>query len=199
MELLAAWREGNTEAGGELYERYFPVVHRFFRFKVDEAVVVDLVQATFAAWVETRDRFRGESSYRAYVLAVARHKLLDHYRAGARRRDVAIEDVSLAALDPSPSSLLRRGYAQRRLLDAIRALPLDLQILVELRYWEELAGPELAEVLGVPEGTIRSRLRRAQEALREHIAGIGETLPGVELAQTDFDAWVRGVRRQLED
>ena len=54
---------------------------------------------------------------------------------------------------------------QRLLLEALRRIPLDLQIAIELHYWEGMSGPDLAQVLDIPEGTVRSRLRRAREPL----------------------------------
>ena len=196
VALLGAWREGDREAGSLLFDRWFPLVHRFFRHKVDDDTVVDLIQTTFLACVEGIDEIRDGTSYRAYLLSVARHKLLDHYRAKARATTVPIEESSLSHLDPSPSSLLRRGRAQRLLLEAIRTLPLDLQLLLELHYWEDLRGPELARILDVPEGTVRSRLRRARELLQEEIAR--RSIPTAELASTDFDSWARAIKETVE-
>lgn len=194
--MLRAWREGDRDAGTLLFERWFPLVHRFFRHKVDEATSVDLIQTTFLACVEGIHGIRDGTSFRAYLLSIARHKLIDHYRARARGTTVSIEESSLAHLDPSPSSLLRRGRAQRLLLEAIRTLPLDLQLLLELHYWEELSGPELSRVLAVPEGTIRSRLRRARERLQKEIAQ--RPLPSAELASTDFESWARAIKQTVE-
>ena len=114
-ELLRAWRAGDATAGAALYDRTFPLVNRFFRCKVDDEIAVDLIQATFLAAVESLERFRGASSFRAFLLGIARHELLDHYRSKARDRSVPIDELTLEDLDPSPSSLLRHGREQRAL------------------------------------------------------------------------------------
>ncbi|MEQ8460653.1 MAG: sigma-70 family RNA polymerase sigma factor [Sandaracinaceae bacterium] len=193
-ELLRAWRAGDATAGAALYDRTFPLVNRFFRCKVDDEIAVDLIQATFLAAVESLERFRGASSFRAFLLGIARHELLDHYRSKARDRSVPIDELTLEDLDPSPSSLLRHGREQRALLSALRSLPLELQLLVELHYWEGLTGPELSDALELPEGTVRSRLRRAREQLRSTVERAGEAMPRRELAATSFESWVESVR-----
>lgn len=195
--LLAAWRRGDGAAGSALYERYFPLIYRFFRFKVDEDAIVDLVQSTFIGCVEGVHALRDDASYRSYVLAVARHKLTDFYRARGRFEGVALDEVSVAQLDPSPSSLLRRGRAQRVLLAAIRSLPLELQIVLELFYWEEIPSPELATILSIPEGTVRSRLRRAKELLRQHAHAAQLPAP-TDDAEDRFEVWAKEMKAALE-
>lgn len=173
LTLLAAWRGGDAAAGGSLFDRYFEVVRRFFQHKVYEDDTVDLIQETFLACVENADGFRGDASFRAYLLGIARHKLRDYWRAKGRSIHVDLDTAALVDLDPSPSSVLRRQSSRQRLVEALHGIPLDHQILLELHYWEGLSGPELALVLGVPEGTVRSRLSRARELLRERLAMLG--------------------------
>ena len=196
-DLLAAWRGGDRKAGSALYERYFPLIYRFFRFKVDDDAIVDLVQSTFIGCVEGVHALRDEASYRSYALAVARHKLADFYRARGCFEGVALDEVSVAQLDPSPSSLLRRGRAQRVLLAAIRSLPLELQILLELFYWEEIPSPELATILAIPEGTVRSRLRRARELLRQHAHAAQLPAPADD-AEDSFERWAKEMKAALD-
>ncbi len=84
------------------------------------------------------------------------------------------------------------------LLAALRSIPLDLQVALELFYWEQLDGPDLAEVLGVPEGTARSRLRRAREAVAEKIAELlGDGGQPAGASASDLDAWAATLRAQL--
>lgn len=171
--LLEAWRNGDRDAGNRLFERHFDALYRFFDGKVG-GEVADLVQRCFLGLVEGRDRFRGDASVRTYLFAIARHELHGHWRA--RRRDQGLDFgvSSLADLNPSPSSHVRRAQAHARLLQALQSIPLDLQIAIELHYWEEQSGPELAEILQIPEGTVRSRLRRGLEALRAQLASTDE-------------------------
>lgn len=197
FELLLAWREGDGTAGNELFDRHFAALYRFFRNKVrDESE--DLVQQTFLRCVQSRDRFRGDSSFRTYLFAVARHVLCTHLQE-RRRKDGPVdwEHVSCADLGISPSGLVARRDEQRLLLLALRRLPLYAQIALELYYFEGFRGPRLAEALGVPEGTIRSRLRRGQQALRRELERLAAGRALIESTASDLDDWARDLREQV--
>src|SRR5690606_12989864 len=94
-----------------------------------------------------------------------------------------------------PPSHLDARHEQRLLLAALRHIPLDLQIALELHYWEGMAGPELAEVLGVPEGTVRSRLRRAKELLTERLGELADSPALLESTLSDLDGWARSLEQ----
>ena len=166
-ELLQRWSEGDEEAGEQIYRRHFPMVYRFFRTKVAEGVE-DLVQATFLACLEARDRFRGDSKFSTFVYGVARNQLLAHFRKVDRDRCGSL-DFSVADVGTSPSGILGRNEAERALYEAMASLPVDHQIALELFYWEGLPSREIADVLDAPESTIRTRLRRARKRLQEAI------------------------------
>jgi RNA polymerase sigma factor (sigma-70 family) len=194
-ELLAAWRGGDREAGNQLFERHFDALYRFFRNKVDEGID-DLIQQTFLACVQHKDGFRQDASFRTWLFTIARHELYAHWRARQRSAEREVGDVSLVDLGTSPSGVFARRREHRMLLTALRSIPLDLQVALELFYWEQLDGPELAEVLGIPEGTARSRLRRAREAVAEKIEALLGNDPGGASAK-DLDAWAATLRGQL--
>lgn len=165
-DLLAAWSEGDTSAGQLLYERYFPIVYRFFSKRVGNDIE-DLVQRTFLACTKHRERVRDGSSFRAFVLVVARNELHLHLRARYRRgQSVDFSTTSIADLSETVNQLIIRREEHRLLQLALRRIPLDLQEVLKLSYFKRLKGHELAATLDIPEGTVRSRLRRAIEALR---------------------------------
>ncbi len=193
--MLELWRAGDAEAGNRLFERHFDGIYRFFANKVGEDAT-DLVQRTFLACIEGQHRFEGRSSFRTYLFAIARHELFGHWR---RRRSEEIDAslTSIAALDDSPSRVLVKRFEERLLLEGLRSIPLDLQVVLELRYWEEMTMEEIAEVVGVPVGTAKSRMRRAREALASAMASLEEDPARVEATLQDLDGWARGVRRAL--
>jgi RNA polymerase sigma factor (sigma-70 family) len=188
LELLDAWRRGDRQAGDELFVRHFDSVYRFFGGKVG-ADAEDLVQATFLACVEGQERFRQEAGFRTYLLAIARNLLYRHWRSRSRSGPPDFSVTSLQDLGPSPSTLMHARSEQRLVLEGLRRIPIDLQLALELHYWERMSGPEIALVLDLPEGTVRSRLRRAREALLEKLGELAQT-PG-ELASTtsNLDDW----------
>ncbi|HWB76604.1 MAG TPA: sigma-70 family RNA polymerase sigma factor [Nannocystaceae bacterium] len=193
-ELLSAWRDGDKPAGQELYARYFPVVYRFLSNKVGQDLA-DLVQRTFLACTRHRERLRDASSFRSFLLVVARNELADYlrdrYHSGTT---LDVETVPLADLDPSPSQLIGRRDEHRLLLLALRRIPIELQHLVELHYFERLSGPELAEALEIPEGTVRSRLRRALALVRAEIERLARSPELVESTMGSLDAWAAEIR-----
>jgi RNA polymerase sigma-70 factor (ECF subfamily) len=196
FELLDAWRAGNRDAGNALFDRYFDAVFRFFRNKVTEGAE-DLVQQTFLACVQSRDHFRKDASFRTYLFTAARSKLYNYLERRGREGAIDWGVTSCADLGVSPSGLLAQGQEQRLLLHALRRLPVDLQVALELYYFEQVRGPELAEVLGVPEGTVRSRLRRGREILREQLVQLSSSLEDVESTMTNLDDWAAAVRNTV--
>jgi RNA polymerase sigma-70 factor (ECF subfamily) len=181
------------DAGRLLFERHFESLHRFFRNKVDSGVA-DLVQQTLLGCVEGRERFRREATFRTYLFQVARFQLYAHYRACHRERNFDFEQVSATDLAETPSRILARQEDARRLLQALRCIPLDAQIVLELWFWEDLSGPEIAEVLGVAEPTVRSRLRRALERLRGQLATLESDAAASLETDDDLQRWARGLR-----
>lgn len=195
-ELLAAWKNGDTAAGQTLFDRHFAAVYRFFTNKVRTAGDADdLVQQTFLALLERAERLEA-ASFRAYLLGVAHHKLCAYYR-GARRAEERFELGSVSAEDLGSGALARvcADEQQRQLLAALRQIPLDDQILLEMFYWEQMTGAEIAEVLKIPLGTLRNRLKAARQRLQVKLAA-GAPLVALASSLAGLRTWASGVRKQ---
>lgn len=201
LALLRAWKAGNQRAGAKLYRRHAASVRRFLRNKVAERDVADLMQATFMICFEQSDRYREGASFRAFMLAFARNLLLHHYRTRYRKDDhVDFGVSSVIELGVSPTGLIAGRQEEQRLLAALRSLPIEQQILLELFYWEGMQGPELAELYEAPEGTIRTRLRSARLRLveaYERLESAGARARGS--TGVSLDAWARGIRERMGD
>ncbi|MCA9711063.1 MAG: sigma-70 family RNA polymerase sigma factor [Myxococcales bacterium] len=193
--LLSAWRSGDAAAGRQLVERHFGAVYRFFANKV-AGEVDDLIQETFLACVEGLERFRGAATFRTYLFAVARNKL---YRYWRDRKPAATPDWSVSRLADSqvaPADALAKGQEQRLLLQTLRMLPLDLQVLIELSYFESLTDREVAAIIEVPVGTIKSRLRKGRQLLYAHMAATADASLAAS-TQRGFDGWCASIRRHM--
>jgi RNA polymerase sigma-70 factor (ECF subfamily) len=197
FRLLAAWREGDDTAGSALYERYSPGVVRFFASKVRcEQTAQDLTSRTFLACVEGRDRIRKDASFRSYVFGIAHNLHREHLRkAGRAAADASVG--SAADLGPTASALIGGAQEQRILLEAMRRLPLELQIVYQLHYWEGLSGSEIAAVVDAPEGTVRTRLRRGKRMLEDEMERIEGGKEVLASTITTFDLWARKLREML--
>lgn len=192
-ELLEAWRGGDAQAGEQLVERHLESVHRFFSNKV-RAATDDLVQQTFLACVEAREGYDGRASFRAYLFGIARHILYRYFRGAARDFDpLTASAASRLADDRTPADDVAQVEEQRVLLKGLRALPLELQTLVELAYWEQLSDRELSEALEIPVGTIKSRLRKARKALETELPKITSSRALIESSIHSLESWARHV------
>jgi RNA polymerase sigma-70 factor (ECF subfamily) len=197
FDLLESWRAGDTTAGNDLFQRHFDSVCRFFANKLGEDVD-DLIQKTFLACVEGKERFRGDASFRGYLFGVARNVLRRHFREKryhGERFDPLVTSVHDAA--PGPSLMLAEKKEQQLLLQALRQIPLDFQITLELYYWEQMSASELGEVLGLPEGTVRGRIRRAKQLLEERLAALAESPSQLHSTMADLDGWARSLKAQV--
>lgn len=171
VELLAQWCDGSQRAGDLLLRRCFPLLYRFFINKVGDATD-DLIQQTLIACVKHRAKIRESGVFRGYLLKIARSRLYDHLRALRRRAghvDDDFEQISVAQTGTSNTSRFGRAQAAVQVRDALRRLPIEMQLVVELHYWEGHSTGEISELLEVPQGTVKSRLRRAREALERDL------------------------------
>jgi RNA polymerase sigma-70 factor (ECF subfamily) len=168
LRLLESWRAGDGRAGQDLFARHFADIYRFFEYKVGPEAD-DLAQRTFMACVGARDRFRGGSSFRTYLFAIARNQLYTFLRRLPRAEHVDFDETSIADLVPSLGSQLGRARDVERLRGALATLPAEQQLLLELHYWHELDAQALGEVFEATAGAIRVRLLRARRALRERM------------------------------
>jgi RNA polymerase sigma-70 factor (ECF subfamily) len=199
FQLLEAWRGGDEAAGRELFARYFDAVYRFFRNKIDDAAE-DLVQQTFMGLVQGKDKFRGDASFRTYVFMIARKRLYTFLRDRDRARDpLEFHSTSIADLGlVSPSRAVAVRQEQQLLLQALRRLPLEMQVALELFYWEELSVTEIADVLETPVGTVKSRLQRARVRLDEILVHLSESDEALLKSTMDnFEVWAKDLQAQM--
>lgn len=199
-ELLRAWGSGDERAGTTLFRRYYPAIERFFRNKAPAAVQDDLIQATFLACVDGRERLRADGSLRSYLFSVAYKQLCTHYRK--RHREPIPLDTSavcVGELAPGPSTIIARQQEHRLLAEALRGVPLDHQVVLELCYWEGQTAAQIGEILEIPTGTAKTRIRRARQLLSEQLrqlAGSTDALAG-DLA--DLESWARQLREAMDE
>lgn len=153
------------------------MLRRYARVLVaDPADADDLVQETIKRVLTYRNNSREITNLRAYLLTVLHHVRADmlkrRHRAG---EEVPVEDLQLESHDASPHD---RMMCQQ-VLDAVRRLPEDHRQIVLLIGLEGFSYRETADVLGIPIGTVMSRLNRARTALRAEL-GLREFEPVLE-------------------
>ena len=197
-ELLEAWRAGDKASGAELVERHFSSVFRFFRSKVDKDAS-DLAQQTFAACVEQRDRMPEGVGFRVYLMGIAYKQMLMFLRKTCRERKKH-DDFARRSVDEitgSASQIIAARQEQTLLLRAMRRIPLELQVVVELHYWEGMSMAGIAEVLQIPAGTVKSRLHRARGVLREKVVELADSAGLAKSTMDNLDQWAGELRDEL--
>lgn len=194
-ELLESWRAGDLRAGEVLLSRYFDSLYRFFASKVDGAAD-DLIQRTLLTCVEKADTVRNPAGFRGYLFTVARHELYAHLRRLKRTRDQG-SDLSVSTVTDggdSAGTLMVERDDQRLLLKCLRQLSMDFQIVLGLFYWEGLSTRQLASVLEIPSGTVKSRLRRAREDLAAQMRQLADSPELLRSTVDNLDAWVASLK-----
>lgn len=195
--LFDAWRAGDKRAGRQLFERYYDPLYRFFRNKAG-ADAVDLVQKTLLGALEGMSRYRGDGSFRSWLFGVAYRQLHSHYRSQVSDRarfDLDAGTLSVFDLDPTPSRVLAERSEQRLLLEALRRIPIELQVALELHYWEQLSDVEIARVLELPLGTAKSRIRRGRLLLAERMAEVAGSPEELRGTLENLDMWAEQLRK----
>jgi RNA polymerase sigma-70 factor (ECF subfamily) len=206
-ELLTAWRSGDRRAGEELFDRHFKALTRFFRNKVGQAGsqgagdgMDDLIQQTVLGLLEAQHEFRGEGSFRSFVFGVAYNVLRNHYRQA--RRDAERLDFGVTSIFDLASGaveVLAGKHEQRLLLQGLRRIPVEHQVLLELYFWEPVPAPEIAQILGVPVGTVRTRIRRAKALLEAELGRLSCNPRLLESTLSNLEDWARSVRGGVAD
>lgn len=158
----------------------------------------DLAAEAFERFAKGLSRYRGDSSVRTFLFAIANNVLREHIRRRQRDQRMDAPLSSVADLGPSPSVVFADHQQQRLLLHALRALPLEHQVVLELSFFEDMSRAEIAEVTGIAAGTIAGRLRRAQELLRERLTTLGESPALLESTITDLAQWAQSLREVLQ-
>lgn len=162
----------DDRAFGELYHRHSRRLMGFFFRQVerDEALAADLMQDAFVRVWTARDKFTG-TSFRTWLFTIAFNLLKNHYRHAEHQKQfelfvaqhqTVIEDSKIIeTLDDKAFDLALRQELER--------MSPDGRLLFSLRFEEELSVPQIAEVMAIPEGTVKSRLHTLTQTLRQKL------------------------------
>ena len=170
--LLDRLRRRDEQAFRELVVRHQAVVRAYAAGILgDTHEAEDAAQEAFLRAYRRVGAFRGDAPLRSWLLRICRNHCLDRIRARPSVTVVALDEEHPAAGDDTTASGVARTIDRERLVTAIVALPEALQQTVVLRELRGLSYEEVAAVLDVPVGTVRSRLSAGRAQLREALGG----------------------------
>ena len=196
-EIVQRAKEGDHEAFRVLVERYQGRAYRLaLRVVRDEEQARDAVQDAFIKAYGSLDRFQGRSGFYTWLYRIVMNQCLDRKRRDKSDRELEWDDVTAAravqapaagggageGAGPAPDAAAERGELRQILAKAIAELPEDARRTIELREIDGLSYREIAEALGIPKGTVMSRLHYARRSLQESLraAGIAPLGDGAE-------------------
>jgi RNA polymerase sigma-70 factor (ECF subfamily) len=168
--LVRAAQGGSAEAVEALFARHWPRAHRAAYLVVgDAAAAEDIAQEAFLAAIRALDRFDRRRPFAPWLHRIVVNRAIDFARARALRREVAAEAAAEQAA-PDPPAALAPGD---ELLAALGGLGAEQRAVVVLRYLLDYSPGEIAALLGLPRGTVNSRLRRGLDALGARLPEAG--------------------------
>uniref|UniRef100_UPI003F493040 RNA polymerase sigma factor n=1 Tax=Actinoplanes sp. CA-084688 TaxID=3239901 RepID=UPI003F493040 len=167
-QLLAALGKGDRDTLTVLYRRHAPwLLLRLSQRCGDEGVVDEVVQDTFVAVWRGAGRYRGDGSVPAWIWGIAIRRLIDQFRA--RRLATVPLSEGMGAAEPSAEEKVLLGVEHGDLAAALRQISPELRAVVRATILDGLTTREAARLLGIPVGTVKTRLVRARAALREEL------------------------------
>ncbi len=173
LSLMQRIARGDGRALSELYTRHGAnILNYLTSFLNDRQLAEEVLQDVMMAVWNNAAGFRGDSKVRTWLLTIARNRAIN---AGRRYSPHLVElDETFFSSDASPVESAEVKSQQEALRAAIKSLPPFHQEILILVFYHQLSGQEVAEVLGVTVGTVKSRLHRAKEMLRRVLQASGE-------------------------
>jgi len=160
--LMQSFKKGETPAFRELFERYKNPVFAFVRRRVNDAGrAEEITQDIFLALVQRRNGYEVRARFRTYLYKIALNRVAEEHRKRSLSESLTTSPEATGGGDPNVVQQVR---------EALGRLEPGQREVVLLREYEGLSYQEIAEVLKMPVGTVRSRLFRAKLALRDLLA-----------------------------
>ncbi len=168
-ELIAHVADGDGVAFEELHRRYARSVLGIALRRIgDRGRAEDATQDTFASIWRSASRFDpGKGEATSWLYTVARNAIVDGLR---RKREPPVDEApEMVARDPGPDDAAESGWVAWRVHRALETLPEQERSLVVLAYWSGMSQSEIADYLGVPLGTVKTRTRSALRRLADEL------------------------------
>lgn len=175
---------GDPTAFATVFDRYYPAIHGYATRRLGRDLADDVAAETFLVAFDRWERYdTSQESARPWLFGIASNLIAGHLRAEARwyQAVARVGRTTPAGADGHADQVAVRldaAAVRGQLAEALGDLaPSDREVLL-LVAWADLTSEETARVLGIPAGTVRSRLHRARKKLRVALGGADPTAPG---------------------
>ena len=185
--LISRARGGDRDAFGELVEQYRDNVYRLAYRMCGNAYDADeAAQEAFVAAWRALPNFRGDAKFSTWLYRLTTNAAIDVMRREKRHQTVGDGEMIEVADDAdSPQETVERTEQQETVQKALATLSEEYREVLLLRYMEELDYAEIAEVLQLPSGTVKSRINRAKAALKAALLKSGNIFGGSSVIHTE--------------
>lgn len=169
--LVRAMATGDVRALDDVYERYGAMLLGFLSARLPSRQLAEevLQDVMLAVW-DNAHKFEARSKVKTWLLVIARNRAIN----ATRRKKLPLVDINqvfdLSSDETGPMETVVRHEEQDKVRSAIQKLPDGQREVLVLVFYHQLTGPEVAEVLSISEGTVKSRLHRAKETLKGILA-----------------------------
>jgi RNA polymerase sigma factor (sigma-70 family) len=174
-EAVAALRRGENGGLMALVEQHqLPALRLAYGITGSRAAAEDVVADAFVSVYEHRDRLDPDRPFRPWFTRIVVNRALSVARRNARLPRLLALLGARPARGHDPEEQVERNEVRRQVVDAVRALPPDERVAIALRYFEDMDERGMADLLGWPVGTVKTRLRRARAHLRVRLGSLQE-------------------------
>jgi RNA polymerase sigma-70 factor, ECF subfamily len=181
-DLMEHFQQGTLEAFDILVGRYRePLTHYVFRFVGDQRECEDLLQETFLRVYRNRHSYRRIARFSTWLYTIAGNLARSEYRKRKRRRVYSLQgvnrddeeyEIEIPDNDHAPDQAAEGTVQSRLIQEALKQIPEDIREVVVLRDVQNLAYEEIAEITGLPMGTVKSRINRGRTKLQQLLGEI---------------------------
>ena len=174
-KLVKRAQKGDRDAMEALIGGYYPLVFAYFykntgRYHQSK----DLTQEVFIKMISGLSGYRPRAAFKSWLFAIASNHLKNHYRSASRRPEPAEFSEALQEVLPADSREISRAELRQDIRAALEKLPPEQREAVVLRFYHDFTPREIAEITGVKEATIKSRIRYGLDKLKKELEGYGE-------------------------
>lgn len=181
QELLELIAQGDQAAMEVLVYRYHAEIYRYLYRNINrEKLAEDLTQETFLRVIRALRQGKYPAQFRPWIYRIATNLLRDMFKSAGYQRQVPASQEEVARLsEEGPKGraesnlidIVLKQELRKQVVEAIQALPGELRQVIIMRFYQELKIKDIAQALGMPEGTIKSRLHRAYRQLSDALQG----------------------------